>query len=42
MGSDAFAVQKPLPAMPVAKNIPIIAAEPSVTPFRGPKNKPPI
>ncbi len=42
MGRDAYVVQKPFPAIPVAMNIAIIAADPSVTPLKGPRNKPPI
>ena len=42
MGRDAYVVQKPFPAIPVAMNTAITPADPSVTPLKGPRNKPPI
>lgn len=41
-GREACVNQKPFPAIPVAKKIPMTAAEPSVTPLKGPRNNPPI
>jgi hypothetical protein len=38
-GREACVNQKPFPAIPVAKKIPMTAAEPSVTPLKGPRNK---
>ena len=41
-GREACVNQNPFPAIPVAKKIPMTAAEPSVTPLKGPRNNPPI